>query len=201
LNRSRGNGVKEMSAERGELLRRAREGDVDAFARLFEGLRPAVTGVAARLVPPDDVDDVVMETYLKAWQALPRFRGRASLKTWLYRIAHNCSMDTLRRVARRKEDPWPEAEGANVRPPGVADSCSPAADESAMRTETVAGVREALAQLPEAHRRTLLLRFADELTCAEIAAATGVSLGTVLSRIFYAKRKLRRILQRHDLRA
>jgi len=90
-----------------EQLERARKGDVEAFAEVFEALRPLVFSVANRLVGPNDAEDVVMETYLKAWQGLPRFRGKSSLKTWLYRISRNCSLDFIRSRQRA-----PAEEGA-----------------------------------------------------------------------------------------
>ena len=180
---------------RAALLKRAQGGDTEAFAALFEALRPSVYAVAIRLVGPDDVDDVVMDTYLKAWQALPRFRGGAQLKTWLYRIAYNCGIDTLRRRDRRKEDLLSEVETERGAMPDLPDERRPAPDEEAVLNEGAEAIRRALEQLPADHRRTLTLRFAEGFSCAEIAAATGVSLGTVLSRIFYGKRKLRRLLR------
>ena len=72
-----------MTAEERELIARARRGDNEAFARMFEQLRPMVFSVACRLVGPDDANDVVMETYLKAWKSLPKFRWGSSLSTWV----------------------------------------------------------------------------------------------------------------------
>ncbi len=70
-----------MNEDETILLGKAQNGDVDAFAELFESLRSRVFAVALRVVGPDDADDVVMETYLKAWQAIPRFNRRSSLTT------------------------------------------------------------------------------------------------------------------------
>ena len=91
-------------------LERARQGDVNAFANVFENHRPTVYAIACRLAGPDDADDIVMETYLKAWRALPRFHRRAALKTWLYRIAHNCAMDFIRARSRRQDRVLPADE-------------------------------------------------------------------------------------------
>jgi RNA polymerase sigma-70 factor, ECF subfamily len=187
-----------MSDTTADLFKRARAGDMDAFAEVFESVRPSLYAVAYRLVGPDDVDDVVMETYLKAWQALPRFRGGASLKTWLYRIAHNCGVDIVRRRARKKEQALPEGEGGEDGWAKIPDSRQAGPDEMAVKAESAAMVRAALVQLPEEHRTALLLRFAEDLSCREIAAATGVSVGTVLSRLFYGKRKLQKIMERSD---
>ena len=163
---------------------------MEAFAQLFEGLRPKVFAVAFRLVGEDSADDVVMETFLKAWQALPRFRGRASLTTWLYRIAYNCGLDFIRKEQRRRkhvvsDDALPDDRTARRAP----ERDRP--DRVAARGDSAGVVREALARLTPEHRATLLMRFSDGLSYAEIAAATGVSIGTVMSRLYYGKRRLR----------
>ena len=89
-----------------DLIQQAAKGDMDAFANAFESLRPGLTVAASRIVGPDDAQDVVMETYLKAWKALPNFNQRSSLKTWLYRIVRNCAIDYTRKRKRSKSW-WP----------------------------------------------------------------------------------------------
>lgn len=177
------------------LVRLARGGDTKAFALLFEEHRKVVYAVAYRLVGANDADDVVMETYLKAWRAFPRFNERAAVRTWLYRITHNCALDVLRSRRRRQERVLPDhpVDGQTVR--DFADDNQAAPNERIMREERARQVRRALDQLNEPYRSVLLLRYADELSYAEIAAATGVSIGTVMSRLFYGKRKLKAICQ------
>ena len=183
-----------------DLLERARHGDASAFAEVFEGMRPMVFAIAYRLVGPNDAEDVVMDSYLKAWTALPRFQGRASLTTWLYRIAHNCALDALRRRQVRQ----PEVElGSGSDGEEVLELLPDTHQRSP--GDTVAGaeieglVGKALESLPPEHRATLLLRFSDGLSYAEIAAATGVSIGTVMSRIFNGRRKLIRKLKTMEI--
>lgn len=183
-----------MDTARTTLMAKAKRGDMDAFAELFEPLRAMVHAIAYRMVGPDDADDVVMETYLKAWQAIPRFSGRASLKTWLYRITHNCAIDLIRKRSRRKECVLTSGDEEG-RERQFADETQPAPDEELSRRELVHEVRAALGQLPDLHRVALQLRYADGLSYTEIAASTGVSIGTVMSRIFNGKRKLRTILE------
>jgi len=185
-----------MGKDSAKLIADAQAGDMDAFAALFEALRPMAFAVASRLIGPDDADDVVMEAYLKAWQALPRFSGRSSLKTWLYRITHNCALDMIRARDRRKERVAQEpAEESGRTLETLPDETARAPDEDTVRAELAGEVREALVRLSREHRLTLEFRFADGLSYAEIAAATGVSIGTVMSRLFNAKRKLRRVLE------
>jgi len=177
-----------------EWLEKAQHGDAEAFAGAFETLRPSVFAVACRLAGPDDAEDVVMDTYLRAWQALPNFEGRASLKSWLYRIAFNCATDLRRRRKRSPEvrvEPADDGQDAMER---VADPEAVLPGEVLEADETRAQLARALRQLPEDHRVVLELRYMDGLSYAEIAAATGIGIGTVMSRLFNAKRKLQRVV-------
>ena len=182
--------------ELNEKLRNAKKGDGDAFAAIFEAFRPLVFTVAVRLVGSSDADDVVMESYLKAWKALPNFSGLSSLKTWLFRIAYNCAQDQLRSRGRRREEPLPVNEDGEPVEVRLDRHASPA--ELVMRDELGSSIERCMAQLPPVHRTTLLLRFADGMSYQEIAAATGVSIGTVMSRIFNGRRKLQALLRAAD---
>lgn len=177
-----------------EWLAKAQKGDAEAFAGAFEALRPSVFAVACRLMGPDDAEDVVMETYLRAWQALPNFEGRSSLKSWLYRIAFNCATDLRRRRQRSPEvRPEPTEDGQDP-VERVADPGAVQPDEVLEADEIRQRVFQAMRRLPDEHRVALELRYTDGLSYAEIAAATGVGIGTVMSRLFNAKRKLERAL-------
>ncbi len=182
-----------MDAIDREAVSRARQGDVDAFAQVFEQLRPSVYAVACRLAGPDDADDIVMDTYLKAWQALPSFSGRASLKSWLYRIAHNCALDLLRRRRRRQALDVPECEAPELLA-SLPDAHAAMPGDNAIRTDDRQWLNRALARLPAMHRTVLELRYSEGLSYSELAAATQVSMGTVMSRLFHARQKLRRAL-------
>jgi RNA polymerase sigma-70 factor (ECF subfamily) len=199
-----------MDMESSKLLKQAQQGDAEAFAALFESLRPGVFAIASRWVPFHEAEDVVMETYLKAWRSLPRFRGGSSLKTWLFRIAYNCSMDYMRTRYRNQAHVVLEGDrgGDEDRPlPEAPDDRVVLPVDQMAAEERAVDVRRALAQIPEEHRVTLMLRFADGLSYAEIAAATGVSIGTVMSRLFYGKRRMKQCLAgegkeaSHDLMA
>lgn len=172
-----------------ELLERARKGDMDAFLALFEESRSIIHAVAWRLVGPDEAEDVVMETYLRAWKSVPGFTGRSSVRTWLCRIAHNCSVDWLRK-RRHVVQPLEaeDYEGGNGWQ--VADPRQLLASEVMAGKELQAAIDAALDLVSPEHRAVLLLRFSDGLSYSEIAAATGVSIGTVMSRLFNGRRKL-----------
>jgi RNA polymerase sigma-70 factor, ECF subfamily len=176
------------------LVWKARLGDMDAFAAVFEGMRADVYKVAYRLVGADDANDIVMDAFLKAWQAIPRFVGRSSLRTWLYRITYNCAIDYLRSRQRRGEESLSSgSEESGVRE--VADETSGRPDEIVAGRELAEEMALALSLLPYEHKVTLELRYSDGLSYLEIASATGVSVGTVMSRLFNGKRKLRKLLE------
>jgi RNA polymerase sigma-70 factor (ECF subfamily) len=166
---------------------------MDAFAARFEPLRPMIFRVACRLVGETDAEDVVMDTFLKAWQALPGFRGGAAITTWLYRIAWNCADDHLRR--RRRE--LHRGLAPDATPPDLASFPAPdghSPEDLAAQADDARQLHRALSQLPDAQRVALLLRYADDLSYRDIAAATGVRIGTVMSRLFQGRRRLRRLL-------
>jgi len=182
--------------ETDELVARARTGDAEAFAQVFESFRPMIHRVAYRVAGPNDCDDVVMETYLKAWRSLPKFKSRSTISTWLCRIAQNCALDFRRRQSRR------DARQASSDDPDAAPLMERIPDPRGRSPEAEAAVHDlgallqtALAQLSEEHRAAILLREVDGLSYREVAAAAGVSIGTVMSRLFYARRKLRTILE------
>jgi RNA polymerase sigma-70 factor, ECF subfamily len=178
-----------------DLLAKAQHGDMDAFAELFEPLRPMVHAVAVRLVGTSDADDVVMDTYLKAWQSLPKFAGRSSLKTWLYRLAYNGAVDMVRAQKRRPDRVRPASAGdeadGDVEVPDLRQTTP---SEALIRTELAHRISAAMEHMPLEHRAVLWLRFVDGLSYAEIARISGVAIGTVMSRLFYGKRRLRKLL-------
>lgn len=184
-------------------LEKARQGDAAAFAEVFEELRPSVFAVASRLVGPDDAEDVTMQAFLRAWQALPEFQGRSSLKSWLYRIAYNCALDRVRQKQRSPEVKLTplDSEAGEASDPleELPDEHVPAPSARLEAVETQLRVKRALARLPPEHRVALELRYSDDLSYVEIAQATGVSIGTVMSRLFNAKHKLQRALAELEL--
>jgi RNA polymerase sigma-70 factor (ECF subfamily) len=165
---------------------------MEAFAMLFEPFRHQALTVAARIVGADEAQDVVMDAYLKAWRALPAFNGHCRLSTWLFRIVWNCATDHVRLVKRRRESALPENEkGASVEP---ADPSAPPPDRQVIQQETESRLDKALEQLPDSLRITLLLRYADGFSYREIADAMGVRIGTVMSRLFHGRQRLKRLL-------
>jgi len=185
-----------LDAETKHLLKQAQEGDMEAFATVFEQFRPLMHTVAYRLVGSDDCDDVVMDSFLKAWRALPTIRDLGAVRTWLCRMVRNTALDLLRKHNRERNhvvENVVDEDGVGILD-RIADESSPSADTQGERSELAGQLQQALAGLGEDHRTVVLLREADGLSYKQIAVTTGVSIGTVMSRLFYAKRKLRKLL-------
>ncbi len=184
-----------MASSTQDLIDRARQGDKDAFLEIFEEARPMVFRVAYRMVGPNDAEDVTMDAYIKAWKAFPGFTGRAEPRTWISRIAHNCAVDHLRRRKTWASASDPTGTGPCAFDPGaLPDTAQRSPADAAADAETESRIQAALETLAPEHRVTLLLRLTDGLSYAQIAAATGVSIGTVMSRLFNGRRKLMKLL-------
>lgn len=171
-----------------ELIRRAGQGDQEAFRQLVETYQAPAYRLALRMCGGDAAlaEDAAQEAFLAAWRGLPRFRGDSRFSTWLYRLTTNAAIDWLRREKRhRGMDDVTELE--------LPDD-GPSPQDQAEQAETQQTVRRALGQLSEEHRQVLLLRYMQELDYAEIAAALEISEGTVKSRISRAKMRLRELL-------
>ena len=170
---------------------RARDGDHAAFRVLVERHQSRAFGLALRVLRDEEqARDVVQDAFLKAYGALDRFEGRSSFYTWLHRIVMNLCLDRKRRERSSRRVEWSEEIEREVE----ADPESASAPEPALaleRAELRAQLAQAIASLPEDARRTLELREIDELSYQEIAEALGVPKGTVMSRLHYARRRLR----------
>ena len=149
-----------------------------------------------------DAWDLAQDVFLKAWKALPRFEARAQFATWLYRITHNVVYDWMRRrrvesageLDDRLMDRERIAAGARAAPVRAARP-----DEAMERGELRARLASALDRLSPEHREAILLREVQGLDYKEIAEAMGCSMGTVMSRLYYARKKLQSMLsQDHE---
>ena len=176
------------------LVAAAVAGDLDAFGALVRRHQTRIVNYAMAIVrDPAEAEDVAQETFIRAYRSLARFRGDSSFKTWLYTIATNAARTGLERRGRRSrvedgsldDDAGPLA-AADV-PAGDAD-----AETALVRREAI---DRALATLPPDLRVAVVLRDVEGLDYKEIAAATGAPIGTVESRIFRARRRLRPLLQ------
>ena len=174
-----------------ELTALARRGDQDAFAQLMRGSERRVYTLALRMTgSPEDALDLAQETFLRAWSALPRFRGSASFSTWVYRLAYNTTIDFLRKNNLRREISVQTGEA----PPDVPDRRFEPQRELERR-EAREAVERGLARLPEHYRSVLVMREISGLSYQEIGQALKLDPGTVKSRLARARGELRKILR------
>jgi RNA polymerase sigma-70 factor, ECF subfamily len=171
-----------------QLLARYARGERAALDELFRRHRTSAYRVAYRRLGREaDALDAVQEGFFRAFRHLGGFRRRSSFKTWLLRVIGNAAIDLRRQRARRRSLGLESGRG----PAGADEPAAPA--DPARRLEEAELRRrldEALAALPEPHRRTFLLHAHGERSYREVAAALGVPIGTVMSRLHYARRKL-----------
>lgn len=181
-----------QDGDEAELIERAATGDAQAFGQLVERYQRRVVGVAMAVVHnQDDAIELAQETFIRAYENLSKFESRSSFSTWLYRIAANLSIDFRRREGRhvvlRGEDADNEI---NRIPTDQGDSF-----KEASRTELSARLREALGELTPEHRAVILLREVEGLSYDEISDVLQCPRGTVMSRLHYARGRLRGILK------
>jgi RNA polymerase sigma-70 factor, ECF subfamily len=181
-----------------ELLRRHAAGDRQALEELFRRYRQPAFRVAQRLLGNEaDALDAVQEGFVKALTHLQSFQGRSSFKTWLLRVVSNAALDLGRQRGRRETLNLDAAVAAELTGDQLAIA---SASAQGLEQADLRGVLDqALATLSEAQRQTFVL-FADaELTYREVADVLGISIGTVMSRLFYARQKLRAFLVQRAL--
>jgi len=179
------------------LMEQARDGSLTAFNSLVEAYQDHLFALVARMVPDrDQASDAVQEAFFSAYRNMRSFRG-GSVRSWLSRIAINAAMDAQRLKKRRPADPYPELEDDSWQPPADA-SADPVT--TALTTERHRALNHALAQITNDQRTAIVLYDVEGYDYAEIAAMTGVSLGTVKSRIHRGRLALRALLlDRMDL--
>lgn len=168
-----------------ELVEQSRAGDARAFDQLVRRHQKGMWRVVLRYVRRDaDAQDVVQQAFVRAYKGLHSFRGSASVRSWLYRIAINCALSWLR--DHRREEPAEIAEdalvAANAAPGKIAD------DQEAVR------LRGAIAQLPPKQKLVLELRIFDDLSFKEVAELADCSENTAKVNFHYAVKRLRDIL-------
>ncbi len=182
------------------LVARCKGSDLTAFDEIVERYQHKIYGYVKRLVGNEtDAEDITQEVFLKALNSLHRFRQESSLQTWLFRIATNLCRDAHRRRQREKGwlSLWRQAdeqseteEGGTIDPPD--DRFNP--EKLLLHEELSAMLSQAIEQLPLAMREVLILHDVEQMPYEEIAQALGVPLGTVKSRLFHARARLRESL-------
>lgn len=173
-------------------MRRAKEGDRDAFRGLYELYHQRLFGTALTVLKNrEDALDIVQEAFVKAYRNLPRFEGTSGFYTWIYRITMNAAIDHLRKKNRAPSAEFEEGRGDHegaIAEPGP--SLGVNAFEGAHRRELREAIKRALDQLPEHHRMAVILRDLEGYSYEEIAETLEIPRGTVMSRLFHARRSM-----------
>ncbi len=187
------------SEEDFRLVTLAQKGDLRAYDELVIRHRGKIFAMIRNMIKNEaDAWDLSQDVFIKAWQALPRFEARARFSTWLYRISHNVVYDWVR---KRKIESAGELNDeifdrdridASARTaPAAADSPDDALSHSELRMK----ISEALNKLSPEHREAVILKDVQGLSYKEIAEVMDCTLGTVMSRLFYARQKLQTLLK------
>ena len=171
-------------------------GDANAFAAIMRRYNRRLYRLARATMRSDaDAEDALQEAYVKAYHALARFRGDASLSTWLSRIVHNECLMRLRRDARR-DNVIPMAGDADVSERELPDAAIERPEAAAMRSQMRALLERHVDELPDALRAVFVLRAIEDLSVQEVAQCLGLSEVAVRSRHFRARSLLREALAR-----
>lgn len=183
-------------------------GEREAYRTLVERYQGRMMRMALEILKnQEDAEDVVQESFVKAFLSLDKFKGESSFFTWLYRITHNMAVDLQRRQQRRGGQHFEYKEQISVSRdvvPGQNEAeseISPAVQnvegphEALVRKQTASRLDKAFAELSDEHRAVITLREVDGLDYEEISHALGVPRGTVMSRLFYARKALQRALR------
>ena len=171
------------------LVLRIQSGDEEAFAGLVAKYSPRLRFFLNKLLGEDEhrVDDALQDVWLNVYRGIQRLKDPQALSAWLYRIAH----DRAAKKYRRRKLPTQPLEQSHV-----GDQTAGGSTNGALLPEDAEWIHRALDQLSPEHRKVLILRFLEEMTYEDVSRVTQLPIGTVRSRIHYAKGALRRIIER-----
>lgn len=183
-----------------ELLRAAQAGDDLAYEDLQARLEPDLRRFVRRMIQHSETeDDILQDVFIAFYQNLTRIDPVETLRPYLFRIARNRCYDDLRRIERRGDALSIDDEPVEARIAFTEAYQPPRPDDTVHWLLLHMEVREAIDRLPEAQRQALLLFSEEQMSYAEIAQVMDVSVGTIKSRLFHAKRNLRGLLRPQTL--
>ena len=183
------------AADDESLVKAARKGELAAFEELvFRHRDPIYARAFSMTRNEQDAVDLSQEAWIKGWQRLAQFQGESSFTTWMTRIVINLCLDHLRKEKRHRTDSIEESDedggGLERQMPVVTVDPTANLERAELRTK----IDGALAQLSAEHRIVLVLHEFEDMEYKEIAQTVGCSIGTVMSRLFYARRKMAALL-------
>jgi RNA polymerase sigma-70 factor (ECF subfamily) len=181
-----------------ELVHRCQAGDDRAFDELVAKYRNRAYAMIYHLVHNEqDAWDLAQDGFIKAWKSIDRFRAQSSFYTWLYRIMNNVAIDWLRKRHIQGGQEFDDSIALHDLEPG--SDLAPKGEllpiKKIERQEVRQRIDAAIAKLSPEHRTVILLKEMEDLQYHEIAETVGCSIGTVMSRLFYARKKLQTLLK------
>lgn len=179
-----------------ELVTLAQNGSQEAFKELFEVYYARAYNFAYQIMRnANDAEEVLQESFVKAWLNLKGFKGDSSFYTWFYRIIRNMAIDVKRKLSRRIQASPEEPDASRIsNDDGHLSATSVSPEESYSNKQSLVSLEKALALLKEEQRSILILREIDGFSYEEIASICGLNSGTVMSRLFYARKALHEAL-------
>ncbi|TVQ91017.1 MAG: sigma-70 family RNA polymerase sigma factor [Deltaproteobacteria bacterium] len=179
-----------------QMVLAVREGDTTAYRGLVEKYQERIYHmVYGMLRNQEDARDITQDAFVKAYDNLQKFRLESSFYTWIYRIARNLTIDYLRKRKRRPETEFDEQVATRDERGGIDEShVQEGPGRTLERKRLYARIMTAMQQLPEDQREVVLLRELEGLSYKEIAEAMEIPEGTVMSRLYYARKKLQKLL-------
>ena len=182
-----------------DLVKRCQAGETEAFDELVTRYRTRIFGMIYNMVHSEqDAWDLAQDSFLKAWKSIKRFQGKSSFYTWMYRIVMNVTIDWLRK--KQIKGAGTEFDDAvQLKEIDPASRTVPKAEELPYermeRSEVRTQIDNAIAQLTPEHRAVILMKETEGMQYHEIAEALGCSIGTVMSRLFSARKRLQSLLK------
>ncbi len=187
--------IDHSSADDAVLVKAAQKGELRAFEELVARHRDRIYARAYSMVRnEEEAIDLSQEAWVKGWQRLKQFQGESSFSTWMTRIVINLCLDELRKQKRRRtesiEEMDEESGGVERQMPAITVNPTARLEQGELRQR----IDRALDQLSHEHRTVLVLHEFEEMEYKEMARTVGCSIGTIMSRLFYARRKLAALL-------
>jgi RNA polymerase sigma-70 factor (ECF subfamily) len=182
-----------------DLVKRCQAGNTEAFDELVTRYRTRIFAMIYNMVHNEqDAWDLAQDSFVKAWKSIRRFQGKSSFYTWVYRIVMNVTIDWLRK--KQVKGAGVEFDDAiQLKEINPASKTLPKADplpyERMERAEVRTRIDDAIKQLSPEHRAVILMKETEGMQYHEIAESLGCSIGTVMSRLFYARKKLQNLLK------
>jgi len=193
--------VPTMEADDLSLVSKAQSGDPAAFRALVVRYQRKVYAVALGIVKDADLAwDVAQDAFVKVHAHLGEFEGKSAFSTWLFRIATHLAIDSVRRERRSRKDELDDVSEESLAEGGegiLATALGNDPRQNLLRRELAGKINEALRALPEKHRTILVLRELEGLSYEELAERLGIQKGTVMSRLFHARKKMQAALARY----